>query len=54
MMPRRLGWIENHLNDLKAEFSFLVGVSLPDPDDPGVKRNLRLMLEDYLDNLTAA
>jgi len=52
-MPRRLESIENQLNDLKAEFSFLVGVSSADPDHPGVKRNLRLMFEDNLDYLTA-
>ena len=52
-MPRRLERVESHLNDLKTEFSFLLGVSFADPDHAGVKRNLRLMSEDNLDNLTA-
>ena len=52
-MSRRLEWIESHLNDLKAEFSFRLGVSFADPDHPGLNRNLRLMFEDNLDNLTA-
>jgi hypothetical protein len=52
-MPRRPEWVESHLDDLKADFPFLLEASFADPDHPGANTNLRLMFEDNLDNLAA-